>query len=184
MFYISIKLDKRKDQFHLWILIFSIAFIITAYDINLEKPWYGSTLCFWSGIIYFLYQDKFKDIFVLKHPVFKVVGCCFIMVLSIGLFFVLGGLMGLVISRNVAALSFVMVVIMLLHRFDLGNKESIWLGRYSYEIFLFHPLFINIFREKIENNIIYSCTVLGTTILASYIFKIGENGIKKIIRNV
>lgn len=184
VFFISLKVDRKMERFHIWILIFSILFIGFAHAMNFERPWYGSTLCFWGGIIYFLYQNKFKETFVIKHPAINLISCCFVMVLALGMFFYLGGVMGVLISRNVAAMSFVMVVITLLYRFNIGNKASIWLGKYSYEIFLFHPIFINLFRRKIENNVTYSLAVIGTTVLASYIFKTCEKWLKHVIEKM
>lgn len=184
LFYISIRFYGELGNYHWMILCFSLFFIGIAYCSKFENPWYGSTLCFWVGIIYFLYKDKFKDIFVLNHPVIKMISCCLIMILFIGLFFVLGGLIGIVVARNVASVLFVIIVMMILHRFDLKNVVAIWLGKYSYEIFLFHPIFINIFRPQIENNVFYSWVVIGTTILASYLFKLCENGMKNMVKKI
>ncbi len=91
VFYISIRIDKTGKRFHFIVLAFSIMFVCVTYALKFENPWYGSTLCFWFGIVYFLYRDKFKELFVLRHPVIKIVGCCFVMVISIGLFFVREG---------------------------------------------------------------------------------------------
>lgn len=84
----------------------------------------------------------------------------------------------MVVARNAAFVSFVIIVMRLLHRIDLKNAVAVWLGKYSYEIFLFHPIFINIFRQQIKNNVIYSWVVIGVTIFASYVFKVCEKRLK------
>lgn len=91
LFYISVRFYRGSENFHWVILCFSILFIGIVYCLRFENPWYGSTLCFWIGIIYFLYKDKFNEIFLLNHPVIKTISCCLIMILSIELFFVQGG---------------------------------------------------------------------------------------------
>lgn len=175
VFYISVRIDRIGKKFHYIILAFSIIFVCVAYELNFENPWYGSTFCFWLGIVYFLYKDKFKEIFVLRHSMIKIISCCSVMAISIVLFFVRGGVVGLLVSRNIASVSFVIMVIILLHWFSLNNSVSIWLGKYSYEIFLFHPLFIDTLRPWIGDDIVYTLLVIGITILASYIYKICWN---------
>lgn len=181
VFYISVRIDKTGKRFHFIVLAFSIMFVCVAYALKFENPWYGSTLCFWFGIVYFLYRDKFKELFVLRHPVIKIVGCCLVMVISIGLFFVREGAIGLLVSRNIASVSFVIVVTIFLHWFSLNSSVSMWLGEYSYEIFLFHPLFINILRSRIRNDMVYSFAVIGATILASYIYGVCESKLESMM---
>lgn len=48
---------------------------------------------------------------------------------------------------------------------------EIMLGQYSYEIYLFHPVMIKILRPWIENNIAYTASVIGVTILVSFIYR-------------
>lgn len=89
-----------------------------------------------------------------------------------------GGASGLLIARNAASISFVLVVIILLHWFSLGNKVTMWLGECSYEIFLLHPLFIEILRPWIENDMVYALLVIAVTILTAYLYKICERVLK------
>ena len=172
VFYISVKVDKSLRKVPLIIICFSIIFVCIAYALKLDNPWYCSTFCFALGIFYFLYREQFKEIFVLGNPVIKFVYCCLIMTVSISMFFFYEGIIGLLISRNIASVFFVIALIICLHRFSIGNKVSKWLGKYSYEIFLLHPLFIKLLRPWIENDIMYSLTVIGATVLTSYIYRI------------
>lgn len=179
VFYMSIKMQNNLKKFHLIILFYSIVFICVAYGFEFENPWYGSTLCFWLGIIYFIYRDRFKELFVLRKPMIKIICCSVVMLSSICLFIVRGGgASGLLIARNAASISFVLVVIILLHWFSLGNKVTMWLGECSYEIFLLHPLFIEILRPWIENDMVYALLVIAVTILTAYLYKICERVLK------
>lgn len=91
VFYMSIKMQNNLKKFHLIILFYSIVFICVAYGFEFENPWYGSTLCFWLGIIYFIYRDRFKELFVLRKPMIKIICCSVVMLSSICLFIVRGG---------------------------------------------------------------------------------------------
>lgn len=83
-----------------------------------------------------------------------------------------GGVVGNLAARNMASLLFVVVLLTALYRFKLGNRVSLWLGKYSYEIFLFHPLFISFFRDWIANDVIYCLAVMGASVLASVLYQI------------
>lgn len=183
VFYISVKKGKIEKT-PLIIFYFSIVFVCIAYALKFENPWYGSTLCFGLGIFYFSHRDQFEEIFIMRNPAIKFISCCLVMTISIGLYFVRGGVIGLLFSRNIASIFFVIVLIVCLYRVSIGNKVSIWLGRYSYEIFLFHPLFINILRPWIKNNVIYSLMVIGFTVMASYLYGICEAKIKNIVGKI
>lgn len=178
VFHICFKTSRNAKIIFLVILCFSIIFVIAAYVFKLENPWYGSTLCFGFGMFYYLHREQFKEIFVLRNPIIKMAGCCLIMIASICLFFVRGGVIGLLVSRNVASVTFVVLLLCCLHRFSIGNSVSVWLGKCSYEIFLFHPLFIRILRPWIKNDVIYSFLVIGITILVSYLYILCESRIK------
>lgn len=78
--------------------------------------------------------------------------------------------MGNLVARNCASLIFTILVIMWLHQFGIGNIISVWLGKYSYEIFLFHPLLISILRPWVENDVFYAVMVIVGTILVAYIY--------------
>ncbi len=182
VFYISVRIDKNPKRFHFIVLAFSIIFICVAYRLKFDNPWYGSTLCFWLGIVYFLHRDKFKEIFILRYPLIKIMSCCFVMTISFVLFFIRGGVIGLLISRNVASVFFVIILIIGLYKFSIGNNISLWLGEYSYEIFLFHPVFISILRPWIKNDVIFAWAVIGITILASYLYGVCERKLMSIVK--
>ena len=184
VFYISVKIDKSFKKFPLIIFCFSVVFVCIAYGLKLENPWYGSTFCFVLGISYFIHRDDFREVFVLSNPTIKFIGCCFVMVVSIVLFFIDEGVVGVLVARNMASVFFVIVLLICLHRFSIKNNVSTWLGKYSYEIFLFHPLFINIFRSRIENDVVYSFAVIGVTILASYVYGVCANKLESIMKKV
>lgn len=91
IFYFSAKLDRSLKKSHVIIFIFSFIFICTAYLVKAANPWYGSTLCFWFGIVYYLNRDKFKEIFVLNYPFAKIVANCILIIIATGLFYQGGG---------------------------------------------------------------------------------------------
>lgn len=60
VFYIAARVgDIRKT--HWWILVISLIFIFVAFILKIDNPWYGSTLCFWLGIVYFLRRIGLKN---------------------------------------------------------------------------------------------------------------------------
>lgn len=182
VFYLCARLDKSLKRSHLILLGFSLIFICAAFGFKWSNPWYGSTMCFWFGIYYYLKKDVFISFFVLKHAFLKFAICGIFLAISIALFFCYGGIVGNVIARNTASLLFVVMILIFLHKFSIGNSVSAWLGQYSYEIYLFHPVMIKILRPWIKNNIAYTASVIGMTILASFIYRKCTNILNHFVR--
>ena len=175
VFLICAKLFKPKM---LCIVIFSISvlFVVTAFVFKIDNPWYGSTLCFPLGIYFYINENIIFEKYVIT-PRYK--GCIIllsgILCITIALFFALGedSIIGNMISRNISAMSFTILVVFILCHFDIGNRMSVWLGNISYEIFLFHPIYIKLF-ENMENNLLFAGSVTVATIVSAYIYKICE----------
>lgn len=172
VFYICAKAgDIRKT--HWWILFITLIFIPLAFVLGIDNPWYGSTLCFWLGIVYFLKQNRFRKMFVERHMVLCLFVGSIIVMGAIVLFFVLGDsrFLGNVVGRNLASFFFVVCVIILLYRFKIGNCVSRFLGKYSYEIFLVHPTVISLLRPYIQNDLLYSVYVLAISVAFAIMYR-------------
>lgn len=184
LFWICVRFDILKKNY-LLILAVSLVFVCVAYVCEIGKTWYGSTLCFWQGLMLFEAQEKFKRYFVSKHPFLNIVVLGVLTCVSIALFYFLdeGSIVGNVIARNVASISFSYMIIIILYCAQIGNNVSKWLGKYSYEIFLFHPFFILLFREIVNNDIVFSLVVIFSSCLASYIYRNCANAMKRLMQS-
>ncbi len=183
LFYIAYKyMDRNKAT--LFILLISIVIIVSCYLARVGNPWYGSTLCFPLG----LYAGEYKDSFLKwfrNRAVIK--GLILAAILGAGIiaFFILPerSVMGAIISRNVASLSFVLLLFIVLQKVVIGNRVSDFLGRISYEIFLIHPLVIGVLHSDlvyINNAILYTGSVIlltfaGAILLNSIVGKLGNS---------
>lgn len=170
-FFICFKYLKRPWNI-ISLFVFLTGFIIVAFILKIDKPWYGSTLCFGLGILYGEKDGfRFSNIKLYKYSSLFMLGG--VVGLAIALFYVLGeqSVIGNPIARNVASVAFVLMTIGLLYRFKIGNNCSAFLGKYSYEIFLMHPLFIELLRPSIENDFIYAVAVIICTIVSAYAIK-------------
>lgn len=182
VFYLCAKTGSLKRA-HWYILVFSVGFILVAFALGADNPWYGSTLCFWLGIVYFLYQDRFKELLVQRHMVVNLTLCVVIVGGAIVSFFALGtsSFIGNVIGRNLASFFFVICVIILLYRFEIGNAVSIFLGKYSLEIFLIHPIAISICRRYVENDLIFAAVVILVSVLGAVGYRKGAEFLRRLV---
>lgn len=176
VFYVCARFAELKKA-HWGILIFLVGFILVAFALGVDNPWYGSTLCFWLGIVYFLYQERFRALLVQRHMALHIAICVVIVGVSIVSFFALGtgSFIGNVIGRNLASFFFVVCVIILLYRFEIGNGVAMFLGKYSFEIFLIHPIAISICRRYIESDLAFSVAVILVSVGGAVVYrKCGE----------
>lgn len=90
-------------------------------------------------------------------------------------FFVLGNdsIIGNPVARNVASVSFCIIIILILEEVKIGNKLSRFLGKCSYEIFLIHPFVLGELGGLIDVNIVvYGLLTIFITIFLSYVIHI------------
>lgn len=170
IFYVCAKIDKSLLKSQYLLLGLSLVFICAAFGLGMDNPWYGSTLCFWLGIFYYNKKEKFIN-FSAKYIFLKTIIGSMSLAFSIWCFFIRGGIVGNLIARNCASMIFAILVIIWLHKFSIGNVVSTWLGKYSYEVFLFHPMLINVLRPWIKNDVFYAVLILLGTILAAFLYR-------------
>lgn len=180
VFWICEKYGVLRKRYIL-VLLASVVFVCVAFAFRIDNPWYGSTFCFWIGLEFYEQRGGIKHN-VISFPLLKIIGLGFLVGVAILLFFILGeeSLVGNLIARNVASVAFVILVLLMLCYMRIGNVASNWLGKYSYEIFLFHPIFIGVLRELIGNNILFSIAVIVCTCLASCVYRFISNCVTRI----
>ena len=153
--------------------IISVVFIGIAYIRGMDNPWYGSSLCFVLGIFCYKVVEK-RNTDCERHVVeyCVLIGALFlILVMSMTAFFVLGNesILGNPVARNIASLSFVVITVMLLHKFRVVNLASVFLGKCSYEIFLVHPYILSILSKmSIESMALLGILTITLTIVLAY----------------
>lgn len=173
---------KSRKQIGIYgIAVSVITLTIIAYIVCWDNPWYGSMLCFVVGILFCMKESELSSIIEGGGWRKIIVVSSIMLFIAISLFVVLdeNSMVGNLIARNVASVAFCVLIITLLYKFSIGNCVCFFLARYSYEIFLFHPIFISSFRKLVTNDLFYSLSVILCTIISSVIYKKGYNMIVK-----
>ena len=127
----------------------SFIFICVAFaGKRLDNPWYGSTLCFVLGLIYYKHKEKIQKL-ISRRFWMMVVGFGCLLAASTGAFLLLGNesIIGNPLARNIASLSFCMIVLTVLSKVKIGNQVSYCLGKCSYEIYLIHSFVLSLLWE-------------------------------------
>lgn len=155
------------------LFVICVIYIILAYGLNMFTSWYASTLCFPFGILIGMNSQKFF-VWCKRHYLLKFLISCTILILSILCFYILptNNPFSAIVSKNVAALSFTLLLLMILLKMELGNKCVKFLGKISFEIYLIHPLIIELYHSNlfyIRNNLAFSYAVILTTICVAYV---------------
>ena len=170
VFWICFKISPRIAPY--LILFFVVSFIFICFWTRVDNPWYGSTLSFVLGIYFFKYEKKIEN-FLVKYYPFLVGGILCALIVSIYLFFSIKeyDIWSNVIARNIASTSFIMFLILALHYVKIGNRCSVWLGEHSYQIYLFHFVFLSVFKGIIKNNFLYAILVITFTMIVAFLYR-------------
>lgn len=162
-------LPKRRAN--ILLVVMTIIFIFVAFFLKIDNPWYGSSICFPFGILYEQCAELLNK-WMKKYYWLKATATLFICGLTIVLFFFLGNdsIIGNPIARNIAALSFSIWLLFLLDKVKIDYSICKWLGKISYEIFLFHPMWICIISYYTENPWMLLVACIFMTLLSSALF--------------
>lgn len=160
----------------------SLILILCCYFLKFDKPWYGSTICFWLGIVWYENEKKIIDKFSKNVMFYCLVG--FIFISSMLLFMIDGnGIIGLVFARNMASAAFCVLIILILYNVKIGNKITNILGIESYALYLIHPWIITILKEFNFNLILFSWIIIlgsiGVAFVLTYIMKLVDKRVRR-----
>ena len=169
IFYLGYKLAKGYG----WIvvLICSVIIVLCAFYAGLDNPWYGSTLCFPLGIIY---HDRREWTMGLKAGSRWVTAGILFVVMAVsmlGFFVYEDTFFGNVVARNIASVSFCVIVILVLEVVSIGNTYSGLLSIISYEIFLVHGYVIGNMHEAGLTDYMFTVGVIVVSVVISVALK-------------
>lgn len=166
-------IDEKK-AIMLWLIATTILNIIGCIY-GIATRWYASTACFLVGIIWEKYEKVIKA--YLQYHYIRM-ALCSVGVWGSGtvLFLFLAKQNSWIacICMNITCVSLCILVYLVLMKFNIGNKATNFLGRYSWEIYLLHPTVIG-YLSKISN-----INILLWMILCMLIIVSGSWGIHKI----
>lgn len=159
VFYFAYRIYGSKG----WIavMIISAMLILIAFSLRLSNPWYGSTMCFPLGMIYYNYQKRSIALNIVKRLVITSSLLFFSALSIIGFFVYEDSFFGNVICRTTASVFFCSALLLLLEVVQIGNTFSLALAAISYEIYLLHSLIINILsRFEAVKMVSFNFTIL------------------------
>lgn len=186
--YVCAKIGALRKT-HFFIFIASAIFVIIAFIMGLDNPWYGSTFCFWLGIIYYEFRKDFFSRLIDKKVVIHTIVVGVIFALSVAGFMFLGdaSFIGNVLGRNLASTSLVLILMMTLPYIQIENKISRWLGNISFEIYLLHVPVVTLCQFLIKDLFFSTIVSILVTVCLAYVFmsirQMIQKFISKIIKN-
>ena len=150
-------------------LVISMLFTVIAFFIDLDNPWYGSTLCFNIGLFYGEYKENINRYFQRKFWIKNITCICILLLGILGFFLWDNTFLGNVLFRNLASIFWVFWLISILQKVNFSSKLCGFLGEFSYEIYLIHPVVILLLSNFIHP-LIFSILCIVITIAVAWMF--------------
>lgn len=162
-----------------------IYYIVTSlyfYSRGFGTQWYQTSLAIPVGLFWALYEKKIYSIMAKYYWVgLALLGILIVYIYNSKSFMALSS--NTLVKNTILLILFCVLVIVMLMKIELGNPINKFLGYISYEVYLFHGLFMMAFRGDkfyIANDNMYVMLVFtGTLVLAvitkqcsQYIFKL------------
>lgn len=143
-----------------------VGYCVACAGLNLSTTWYEASFCFPLGIFFSMQKEKLcKQIsWFAIFLIFTV----FIVSLFLGNKKILPEEIRIVIKMMSAAL-FAMLVFFAVLKINIKNAATIFLGKYSFEIYVMQGIYLNLFKTQmpIMNEWIYMLMVVVCTLITS-----------------
>ena len=180
VFFITYKKFSFKKATILNSIIILISLILM-YFLKISATWYKSTFAFLMGIIVAKNRENLVKWFNSKYYIkalalIVLMGIC----LSLGKYFNLEVLE--IFIYNIAVMLFIMVSLMIIKKLNKFENEFFkYLGKISFEIYLYHGLFIDLFKQiPINKNVGGMLIIIFSIIVAIIMNKFDKIIINKI----
>lgn len=149
------------------ITVFCFLFATIVYLAGSSEGWYASSLAFPLGLLFGSYFDSFTAL--LKKP-WMIFLTAVLALLGLSSLVVGENLVGMVYLRNIMCIAGVLVLLYFTTYFQVGNKVTAWLGKYSTEIYLFQFVYLKISQQinwdyKLRIGLVVVCTLVTAVII-------------------
>ena len=179
LIYRNIKDYKKAD-----ILMIILTFMISIVTYRFKFGWYVECLGFAFGIIIFKSISKINE-FIEKRWLTKIV-ILTVSSLVLGMTYIKMKNVEVInyLSKIILGISIISLTIVLFRKVKIYNKILEILGKISYEVFLLHTIVISLLQDLNVSSGVYIVTVIGITIICSYLMNIIDSKIATRLKNI
>lgn len=166
-FYVALRMaGKRPIVLVLTIFALAIPYLVYTIGFSFGREWWVTILSFPTGVLYAFYRDQLFPI--IRRPIVMV-----LFTLIVGV--IVYSKVELLLLLTYVFIPLVVVALLSYIRLPFGNYVLQFFGMISYEIYLLHGIFINLFHGNhidiiLFNNYLYAIMVFVATILFAYLF--------------
>ena len=184
LFWCVFKNVKNQKWRIVFITLGAAMYCATCIVLKYDLYWYDAVFAYPLGMIWCDYKSDI-DTYLKNNKCYFITICLIFIIFSITL--LLGNLLMfnymMVICKWISAIAFVLLIIMLIKKVRIDYKITRWLGKYFFEIYMIHGMFLYIFKEnvKLENELIYSMAVIASSILCAHLLNPIYQVIKKFL---
>lgn len=155
---------KRPIVLVLTIFALAIPYIVYTIGFGFGREWWVTIMSFPTGVLYSFYRDQLFPI--IRRPIVMVL---FTFIVGV----IVYSKVELLLLLTYVFIPLVVVALLNYIRLPFGNSVLQFLGMISYEIYLLHGIFINLFHGRhidIQSEYLYAIMVFVATILFAYLF--------------
>ena len=177
LFYIFSKLFKTHyEKVICSFFICCSLWILIAYYFNLGIHWYHSCYSIVFGLLYSVKEEKILKVFHKNYKKSLIGINSFFTIFFITSFLILRikkvpGITGLIslTCNQFGGILFVLLILLIIQKIKSNSNILTFLGKYSYEIYMIHGLFILIFKDinnyLLFNVLVFICSIISSVVL-------------------
>ncbi len=162
--YISFRFYKGNENLIVLAILMLLYSVIFALIKN--ETWFNTIICYYFGILFFRFKTVIERI---KHRhILIYILSVLTFLFSCGLYYITR----LLLFYEIWVVSFIVILIAFSSYFKIKNHALMFLGKYSFEIYILQRLPMIFFENKLgSNHLIYFVVTFGITIVLSLTYR-------------
>ncbi len=163
------------------VCVFSCALFFLLYFVGKESWWFDTIFCYSFGMIFACFEEKIKTIMdkskLYNYGAVVVSFICFFIS-----YFFAANILPSIVAKNLTALLFCLVVVILSTKVKIDNPILRWLGKYSFLIYICQRLpMIILSKIGITDVVMFVCISFALTIILSVLLNKIYNKLDKVL---
>lgn len=176
VFYFLMKFARRKFYFVFGVALSYLLWIFICLKSALSPWWYYSSHIIGMGIVWASYEKEIIQF--IKAYYYLILSLSFSMFVVFFLmqnksYYDLSSFIYVAGSKAIAIALYIFTILLLLLKIKIGNLILKLLGEISYELYLSHAIFVNLFNSRffnIKDDLLFSLVVIISSFVFSFLF--------------
>ena len=167
---------QHKDTIGAGLVVLSCVCFVLLLRPFKDEYWFNTAIAYPLGMLYFLYEGKIRR-FVQKNNIWYIAACIAVLLL----FYVVYPYIGKFVIYEVSVILVMALILLITMKFSITNNILLWLGKYTFEIYILQRVPMMLFHDVVLNKYLYCGLCFIITLVIAVAFRRLTNKIDEFV---